>query len=210
MPDALTVLRERTMLRHRALEDRPLLRAMAGEGLTPSHLGAFVSLLQSFYAGLEPGLLPALQGHPAAALYRPRRALLAGDLARLGLPLPPAAIVDAYPSTPGGLLGVVYAVEGSALGGQVIARQIAAVLGERMAESVQSFSVLGKGMGPHWQAVLACLRAELTDAAALNAAVDGAAAVFSTLGRLADAQESAACQPPPSALNNSTAAASLA
>jgi len=143
-------------------------------------------LFHAFYAGLEQVLLPRLANSPHIGLYRPRGALLARDLAGLGVQ-PPAALAVDLPATEAGLLGVIYAVEGSALGGQVLARH----LGARLGREFSYFSDLAAGVGDHWQRVLATLRQELVDQDRLDEVSAGAALVFSSLIRLADQERPA-------------------
>lgn len=176
-------------MRHQALEEKPLLAAVAGPALTRAVLGSFLRMLHAFYQGLEPALLLALQSRTQphiARLYRPRQALIAADLRHLGLAIPEPARISAYPSSTSGLLGVIYAVEGSALGGQVISRQIGRMLGDTDAGSIRSFDRLAEGIGTHWQAVLGSLREAMKDETSIAEVVAGASAVFETLGQLAE------------------------
>lgn len=181
MADPLAQLREATHPLHAALEVRdPFVRLMADDvGL--ADVGAALQVLATFYRGLEPALLPALQGRPWAALYRPRQALIEADLARLAWPAEPAVATVSWPESAGALLGVIYAVEGSALGGQFITRHLAARLPADQAAAVRSFGALAQGIGAHWQMLQRTLQHELADPAALDDAVAGAAAVFGGL-----------------------------
>ena len=138
----------------------------------------------AFYAGLEQVLPPRLADSPHAGLYRPRRGLLASDLAGLGVPAP-APLTIALPATDAGLLGVIYAVEGSALGGQVLTRH----LGARLGCEFSYFSDLAEGVGGHWQRVLASLRQALVDQEQLDEVIAGATLVFSSLIRLAEGEQ---------------------
>lgn len=150
------------------------------------------TLFHAFYAGLEPVLVSRLGMLSLAGLYRPRCHLLADDLATLGysLPQPWPSIV---PDDEAGLLGLVYAIEGSALGGQVVARHLRSRLGAEFSDSLTFFSALTNGVGAHWQRVLAALRQALGREPALDAMSAAANGVFASLIRLAETCSSEPC-----------------
>jgi heme oxygenase len=194
--DPLQDLRAMTRARHEALEAQPVFAALMSPALTLLDVQRAFQVFQAFYACAEPDLLPQLAPAGLGGLYRPRLSWLAADLAMLDVPALPAVSLDPMPSSPAALLGVIYAIEGSALGGQVLQRH----LRERLGEAGESFALrlsyfqrMAEGIGPHWQAVLNTLRAELNDASALHAAVDGVEWVFSSLIALADAARHDRC-----------------
>lgn len=197
--DPLQDLRAMTRARHEALEAQPVFAALMSPALTLLDVQRAFQVFQAFYACAEPDLLPQLAPAGLGGLYRPRLSWLAADLAMLEIPALPAVSLDPMPSSRAGLLGVIYAIEGSALGGQVLQRHLRERLGEG-GEAGESFALrlsyfqrMAEGIGPHWQAVLNTLRAELNDASALHAAVDGVEWVFSSLIALADAARHDRC-----------------
>lgn len=173
---------------HRQLESAATFSRLTQDDVGLADVCHALILFHAFYAGLERVLLPRLANSPHAGLYRPRRVLLATDLAVLGV-IPPTALAIDLPVTEAGLLGVIYATEGSALGGQVLARHFAARLGREFAY----FTALAEGVGGHWQRVLAALRQELVDEDRLDEVGAGAALVFSSLIRLADQGQPDGC-----------------
>jgi heme oxygenase len=183
--DPLVGLRARTAILHRQLESATAFSRLMQDDIGPDDIARALILFHVFYDGLEQVLLPRLENSSHASLYRPRRALLAGDLARLGH-LPPAAMSVDLPETEAGLLGVIYAVEGSALGGQVLARHLMARLGGEFAAKLTYFTDLAAGCGAHWQGVLSALRLVLVDEDSLDEVSAGASLVFSSLIHLAD------------------------
>lgn len=194
--DPLQDLRAMTRARHEALEAQPVFAALMSPALTLLDVQRAFQVFQAFYACAEPDLLPQLAPAGLGGLYRPRLSWLAADLAMLDVPALPAVSLDPMPSSRAGLLGVIYAIEGSALGGQVLQRH----LRERLGEGGESFALrlsyfqrMAEGIGPHWQVVLNTLRVELNDASALHAAVDGVEWVFSSLIVLADAARQDRC-----------------
>jgi heme oxygenase len=194
--DPLQDLRAMTRARHEALEAQPVFAALMSPALTLLDVQRAFQVFQAFYACAEPDLLPQLAPAGLGGLYRPRLSWLAADLLMLDIPALPAVSLDPMPSSRAGLLGVIYAIEGSALGGQVLQRH----LRERLGEGGESFALrlsyfqrMAEGIGPHWQAVLNTARVEMNDASALHAAVDGVEWVFSSLIALADAARQDRC-----------------
>lgn len=182
--DPLAGLRVRTAILHRQLESTAAFSRLTQEDVGLADVVRALILFHAFYDALEQALLPRLENSPHAGLYRQRRALLASDLAALGVQPSVTTAVD-LPATDAGLLGVIYAVEGSALGGQVLARHFAARLGREF----DYFTALAEGVGGHWQRVLAVLRQVLVDEDRLDEVSAGAALVFSSLIRLADQEQ---------------------
>jgi heme oxygenase len=121
-----TRLRQATKAAHHRLDHHPLLAALLdpaidleryGDGLAALH-GVF-SAAENLVAGLNTIDFP----------HCPRTPALDADLANLGrLPLPFAGRLSG-PDTAGARIGLLYVLEGSALGGQVLARQLRATLG---------------------------------------------------------------------------------
>ena len=120
----------------------------------------------------------ALSALAFARTLPPRRTLLSDDLAALGYPMPPA-LPFAVPDE-AGLWGALYVVEGSRLGGVMLARSVGADLPSR-------YLVAAHGPG-QWRAIR-----EAIDAAGVGASpawrkalLTGAAATFDLYARAAD------------------------
>lgn len=137
--------------------------------------GRLLTTLRGFYAPLEDALA-GVEGWadltpPIDVSARRRTALIDQDLAQLGLPVPlENASTDALVS--GSLasgIGCLYVLEGTALGGQIIARRARAKLGNQL--PVAFFSSAGRGD----------LRA---DWRGLQDALDAAAESWGTVGTL--------------------------
>lgn len=138
--------------------------------------------LHGFHAAWEPAIGAALAD---AAFLDPRRrlALLAEDLAGLGLP--PAAI-DALPrpspapiADAASALGALYVLEGSTLGGRVIARHVARVHGADA--PCAYYRAHGSRGGAMWTAFRG--RLDAVPEAGAPAAAAAAVATFEALGR---------------------------
>lgn len=129
------------------------------------------------HARALPAVEAALARHPTLPHWHPRTALLAQDLAALGTAMPrplPFAPDDAAAAW-----GALYVVEGSRLGGAMLARQVGAGL-------PRAYLAAAHGAG-EWRALRAAIDAEgaRRGGAWLDAAVAGAAATFDLYRRAA-------------------------
>jgi len=123
----LQALRDATGVRHREVETLlpPVWSALGRAGYA-----TYLSRLAGFQLPLEERLFAAHDwaalGLPDAAT-RPRGALLRADLAALGVDAGSLPRATALPDVQdfGRALGVLYVLEGSTLGGQVLAREVA-------------------------------------------------------------------------------------
>lgn len=121
-----SLLRQATKHAHHALDHHPILAPLIKPGLDASQYGNALASLHGIYKQLETWILDFLAQHQYQFNYRDRLKLpaLEADLAALGrTPLP---ICQSLPIAQdiGGLIGILYTVEGSTQGGQVIARVI--------------------------------------------------------------------------------------
>lgn len=118
-------LRQATRLSHHALDHHPLLAPLVRTGLSLDAYGAAIEALHGVHTYAERGILAFLGKHPLPFDYAPRRQIpaLESDLAALGR-TPVRLAVDFFPvpQSIGALVGVLYVLEGSERGGQVIAR----------------------------------------------------------------------------------------
>lgn len=120
LPEAL---RQATRAAHHDLDHHPLLAPLVREGLS---LATYADAL----AGLH-GIQAAAEQAAAAGLndgsypWQPRLADLTADLAALGRTPWPRTPPPPQCSAPGSIIGLMYVLEGSRLGAQVIARQLA-------------------------------------------------------------------------------------
>ncbi|MTE00034.1 heme oxygenase [Paracoccus sp. YIM 132242] len=111
--------------------------------------GAFLSGSHAFRAALEPQLAQV-----AGWQVQPLAPLIARDLADLGLPVPGASAALPLP-TPAARAGACYVLEGSALGGRLLARR-AAALGFGPGHGARHLAAQ-TAFPPRWRAFLAWL-----------------------------------------------------
>lgn len=79
------------------------------------------------HARALPAVEAALDGYPGLPAFSPRVPALAADLAALGRPMP-APMALPTPASPAEAWGMLYVIEGSRLGGAMLARRVAAGL----------------------------------------------------------------------------------
>lgn len=149
----------------------------------PAHYARVLQVLSAFLAGWEPLVAAALPERWQSWLQaRSRRAFLEHDMRVLHIPEPAAARVSA-PSTHAAAWGSIYVMEGSALGGQVIARVLARS-GLDAQHGASYFHGWGEASGAMWREVRGLLASELATPAAIAQACEGARQTFDTLAHL--------------------------
>lgn len=190
MTDALSYLRQRTRAQHAELEGIPVFSAIMQSTVSIDDVSRLLRVLYRFHAAHEAPLRRLLANSAAAPLYLPRQAVLANCLQGLGctLPEPPPQTLDLSSLAYG--LGALYVIEGSTLGGSLIARHCCKMLPASVHPHLTYFSSLAENVGQHWQAVTTSLCLLLTEPEAQSQAGDSACAVFSTLQDLARQTES--------------------
>jgi heme oxygenase (biliverdin-IX-beta and delta-forming) len=133
-----------------------------------SDQAGYVRFLEA-HARALPAVEAALAGTRPAVLLRPRAPLIAADLAALGAAAPTPLPLD-LPADKGAAWGMAYVIEGSRLGGRLLAKSVPADL-----PSTYLADVHRPG---EWRAFLAALDEALADADALAAAIPAARRTF--------------------------------
>ncbi len=117
--------------------------------------------------------LPAVEAWlatiPGLATVRSRETALAEDLAALGEDMPAQMAFDVAPSAAAGW-GAMYVVEGSRLGGIMLARSVP--------EGMPSAYLGSKHLSGEWRALLTAIDGEPADEAWVEQAIVGAKAAF--------------------------------
>jgi heme oxygenase len=165
-------LRERTARAHAAAEATPVMaRLLAGQLDEPGYL-ALLAGYRAIYAQFETEHEPWLASLVASGwLYRRRLALLDADLGQnpeRPVAARPAAVESAT------VWGMLYVIEGSALGGQVLLRR----LRNRFPQRDHAFFACQPHDGYPWRRFQAALDASLRSAADIERAVHGADDMF--------------------------------
>ena len=140
-------------------------------GLAELHTGLEGQLESPTWVRAWAGVRVDIAGHCRAQL-------LIADLAELDAPAPGPAGMSAFPSF-GHALGCLYVLEGSALGGRLVAGMVRSSLGE-----VPTAFLTGRGRGRQWPAVRMALRRHAEQGADTDAVVAGAIATFVLFARV--------------------------
>lgn len=146
-------------------------------------LADYLRVLQGFHgfhAAAEPALVRRLE-NPGFLDDRRKLAWLEHDLrhfgARGGEPWAAAAEI---PRDEPGAMGMLYVIEGSTLGGQVVSRHLARTLGVSAGQGGRYFASYGQQVGSRWRAFLDVLASPAL-AAQADAVVLAARATFDLL-----------------------------
>ena len=175
----LARLRAETRPCHDAVEANPFNRALAAGTVTAADTARFLAAMYGVVRPYEARLRAQSAAFgPAWELPRRYRAdLILADLPRLGYPATPPDCPALPPlATRAQLLGAMYVLEGSTLGGQVIARQLA----KAGIAAHAYFAGRGDQTGPLWRAFCQQLEAAGDDEDSAEI-VRSAITVFQTL-----------------------------
>ena len=156
-PSLVAALRAATASRHEAL-DRTL--ALSADSVTPAR---YVSLLRGSLAVVD-RLEPALVAWFGDAARGDRVARLRSDLARMHADDDATSIDLRLPENAAEAHGCAYVVEGSALGGRVLAPIVERALGFAPGEATRYLRLRGDATGSHWRAWVARIDAFGRDA----------------------------------------------
>lgn len=178
IPPVLQALRLGTRAAHAAVERLPAMAALTDEGLTEA---AYVEALRGlfrFHASLRGALRRGLAtfGAPAEIAQAPVRAL-AADLAWFGVPAWAGMAAELRFASLPEVLGARYVLDGSALGGRVIARHIGPRLGVAAGRGASFFCGVSAADARGMWADLCAALADLPETAGEDA-VRGARAAF--------------------------------
>ena len=174
----LAVLRAATREHHDRIDRLMDLRRMQDR----SHYARVLRVFDAFLASWEPAVAAALPHCQDWLQARSRRPFVQQDLRALGLAA--AAPAGAPPlRTDAAAWGSLYVMEGSALGGQVITRSLAAAGLDRDSGAAY-FHGWGEATGRMWREARALLESELADDTALAQACEAARQTFDHLSSL--------------------------
>lgn len=186
-PAALTALRQATAASHGAIESLLRLDAQIDRGRYAAILQGFDVFLSAWEPAVTSTLPERLQG---GFMARSRLAFLHQDLATLGLERADGAVA-ALPDlgTPAAAFGSMYVIEGSALGGQVISRQLSGRFGDGRCSGAAYFHGWGDQTGRMWREFREQLEVEVgDDPVDLQAACVAAVQTFDALASTVQAR----------------------
>ncbi len=163
----LQKLRNETDPHHRALEQNSLSASLMDEKVSQEDLAVYLEKLYGFVQPFETRFYPRLKEVITDLEERKKARVLQSDLSALGKNDPDAIKkIDAasfnriYPDLPS-LVGGLYVLEGSVLGGAIIHRHLVARLGEQ--GNTQYFPVYGNEISKKWKGFMQQLEAYATE-----------------------------------------------
>lgn len=127
-PTLATWLKRETRVEHHRVDQHPALKPLLRRELAIEEYATALSALYAPVASLEAALSSGLDAHGVNYPLKQREALLKADILQLGRQVPPASRLPPL-ATIEAIVGTLYVLEGSRLGGAMIARHVRHVLG---------------------------------------------------------------------------------
>lgn len=182
-------LRAATHAIHVRLDHHPLLVGITKPGYAIASYGQVLLGYFHLYAKLEAGIAAALKRLHLGFDYQSRLKLpwIRADLLLFGIDpladeyLPRHAPTPFVISNAAQLAGWLYAIEGSTLGGQVIARHVAKNLGLTSADGARFFNGYGQETAERWNVFEGFLQCVCVDEGSQRQACDAAVTAFLTV-----------------------------
>jgi len=155
----LTEIRQATQDLHRKLDEGSLAKVLLSSTLSITEYSSFLSSSRKLHLSFHRELLRFWDEFKTGYSFFDRLAALDRDLQSCGLYPLPTVISDFQPPvTPGARWGLAYVIEGSRLGGQVLARKVRAALGDA-GVTVYYLEGTGSKTGEEWKAFCKALTA---------------------------------------------------
>ena len=189
-------LRQHTHAHHVRLNRHPRPQQLVAADLPLAAYCDLLAVYHGYYAAIEPAIELCLTASGAAFDYAPRRKLpwLIEDLGCLAIApraarLPPAVQLLTRLANLGEAIGVLYAIEGSTLGGQVIGRHLGRSLQIGAGNGGRFFAGYGKDTENRWQQFCQFAESIAGSPADLQAALRGAERAFTAMEQCFDADD---------------------
>jgi heme oxygenase len=177
-----TRLRDATAPLHKQLDQQPLLVALLGKELPLADYQQLLGIYYSLYHQLEAALKHYTDQQPIAFDYQPRykTPLLLNDLKYWHIKPEPLRCQITLPdiNSLGALLGLLYVLEGSTLGGQFIAQHLQLTYGYTRSTGSDFYNGYGEQTKTHWQSFITYLNTFSGQPDLAAQAIDSAALSF--------------------------------
>lgn len=177
--DVMLVFRQGTKDLHAQIESESLFANLMTDSVSLPDYGKALQGLHRFYSEIEPLLLNGIEKFMPEQPYIPRQYLLERDLAHLRF-----AINRVLPNLRKPLtsvaetLGVLYVVEGSTLGGQIISRHLRVKLGADVRDALAFYTLGGNLDATHWTQLKENFRKNLIDQSEIEEGINTARGIF--------------------------------
>jgi len=176
----LNELREQTRPQHEALEQIPESKILTSESLDDSSYARYLSRLYPIVKAFEEDIFPIISKEIADLDDRRKEPVLRRDLSEMGVDADalPAFSFDLESSTLPELMGMMYVMEGSTLGGKFIAGNVRKALDRGPENGAGYFSVYGDSLGTKWKKFLDIFVNFVVTSNGETAAIKGARSMF--------------------------------
>ena len=180
--NALTALRHGTHDLHEALESKAVFSRLMHQGVGMNDYVQALESLRHAYTVSEPNLMQGLKMHTPTYHYHSRLPLLQRDLTSLRGTAPPflAPTESDECTSVAETLGVLYVIEGSTLGGQVLMRHLQDQLGDSFSNAMSFYSLDGKLDIRVWGAAKKLINSNLLTQCLLDEAIEAARRTFTS------------------------------
>ena len=184
-------LRDATRELHHRLDHNPLLAPLVRPGVSMADYGTALQALYAINAPTELCIADYIQAQGLAFDYQTHRRMpdLLSDLEFFALPVPPQGWSGPLIDSPGALVGCLYVLEGSTLGGRVIFRQLQSALQISDQAGGKFFAGHGEQTMRMWQSFWD-FAADICPEAQLASARQAAAGLFESILSLLEKQRS--------------------
>lgn len=193
MPRQLqSLLREATHAQHAAINRHAFIEGLTKPGFPLENYLALLRSYAALYRAVEPAIEQWLTSESSCFSYSQRRKFpwLLEDLAYFGAS-PSTALHPVPPiNSWGSLVGMLYAIEGSTLGGQVISRSLRANLGIEKQSGGRFFFSYGEATRLMWDEFLSFAATVATDQQTLSQAQQASQSCFAMFARALDDAQS--------------------
>ncbi|HTN44724.1 MAG TPA: biliverdin-producing heme oxygenase [Flavipsychrobacter sp.] len=176
-------LKEETSEAHASLEENELSKRIVSSDLSSEEYAAYLSKMLPLHQALEERVFPQLETVFPDLEARKKTHLIQADLKKLNTTATGNVSFSedmSFTTTLAGALGMMYVIEGSALGGKVILKQLHKSLPEEIYDGASNyFSVYGDKIGGMWMRFLQTFSDEVASKGLENDVIEGAKQSFS-------------------------------
>ena len=153
--DFLNTLKTQTAVAHRRLESLPVSACILSPDMKIEDYAHYLKLMYDVHYDVEENIFPVLSAVISDLKERQKKHLIEEDLAFLKYNKPfTSTVFNTQNRTIPFLLGILYVVEGSSLGGRFILKNIETIQGLNEGKGVSYFTGYGNKTGSHWKSFL--------------------------------------------------------
>lgn len=174
----MLALRHGTHDLHEQLETTPVFSCLMSDSVSRSEYVNALQILHHFYSEIEPILRLGVEKYLPNHSYIPRLNLLERDLSGLGIACGRTQRPLSLQLGKSQTLGILYVVEGSTLGGQIISRHLQDKLGVHVKDALSFYTLDGNLSANHWAQLKMCFRESLVSPTELGESIESARDLF--------------------------------